>query len=130
MSDKGEKTIYFIQAFQGFHTYFADLALRLKNENDCKIGCITFGKDAFKAAQKISNEYINNDSYEEKYNFFRKNLQSKKYISQRIHELEKNYGSLWIIAHADRQYITYHHNEVYGDYNLSSDEIRKLLLTR
>ena len=112
MKRKAKKTIFFIQAFQGFHTYFADLAIKLKHENKCNIGCITFGADAFEKAQTISEEYINIDSYEEKYNFFRKNIQKKKYISKRINEIENTYGPLWIIAHSDRQYVNYHHSEI------------------
>lgn len=128
MKRKAKKTIFFIQAFQGFHTYFADLAIKLKHENKCNIGCITFGADAFEKAQTISEEYINIDSYEEKYNFFRTNIQKKKYISKRINEIENTYGPLWIIAHSDRQYVNYHHSEIYGDYSLKKNEIISLII--
>lgn len=67
-------------------------------------------------------------SYEELYGDIRHKKYEKKYLTQRISELENKYGSLWKYAYADRQLVTYHHNDRYGDYDLNHNEIINLIV--
>ena len=117
--------IYFFFGFVGWGNKFHQVAMEMLDQGIVsKFSGITFGTGAYKTLREQKDiKYERLDAYETLYSKFL----SQPYDEDRIKELEVRYGSLWKYAYADRQLITYHHNQRYANYDLTHKQILNIL---
>ena len=119
------RNIFFQFGHAGWWEYFAEFAKELSKNKDVKISGITIGIEAKKG---LENYPYKVRAIEDIYGEIRSRCYDITYIEKRVLEIEQTYGLIWKYAYADRQLLVYHHNDRYGNYELTHNEIIKIIV--
>lgn len=113
--------VFFQFGHASWWKYFIKVADSLANSNkEISIYGMTTGVEAFWGLKATNYK---TDALEEVYIRIRNGEIDSNLLEGKIYEIEKRYGNIWRFAYADRQLVTYHHNERYAERNLTTDEI-------